>query len=199
MPETKTNYTGVRNMARPSGKPTDTEPLEEEEYRKLIPHLKAHWQMFYELLWQTGIRVNEGLSLTKTDLEDGGIWIVREKRPRNPLRDWLPLTPELYQRIYDYCHRAHRDLIFPYTPQAAWAAIRKAGIHAGVRKTLHPHLFRHGLGHRAERAGISIPQIQRMLGHSNIKSTYVYVKPTKSETVEAFKQLNKGVEKQNER
>lgn len=183
-------------MARPTGQQTDTEPLEEEEYRKLYPYLKPHWQMFFDLLWQTGIRVNEGLTLTKKDLESGGVWIVREKRPAHPLRDWLPLTPELYQRIYDYCHRAHRDLIFEYTPQAAWAAIRKAGISAGVRDTLHPHLFRHGLGHRAERAGVSIPQIQRMLGDTNVKSTFVYTKPTKSETVEAFRKLNEPENKE---
>jgi integrase/recombinase XerD len=177
-------------MARPAGKLTDTEPLEIEEYRALREHFKPHWQMFYELLWQTGIRVNEGLNLLKTDLDSGGVWIQREKRPRHPLRDWLPLTPELYRQLYEYCHRAHREKIFPYTPQAAWLALKRACVSAGVRTTLHPHNFRHALGHRAERAGVSIPQIQRMMGHTNIQSTFVYVKPTRSETIEAFKMLN---------
>lgn len=177
-------------MPRPTGKPTDTEPLEEREYQALLPHLADHWRMFYEMLWQTGIRVNEGLSRLKTDLDDGGVWIDREKRTAHPLRDWLPLTPELFQQIYEYCHRAHRERIFPFTSAGAWKALKAACVAAGIRTTIHPHSFRHGLGHRARQAGIDMQVRQRMMGHSNIQSTQVYSKGTKAEMVEAFKKLN---------
>ena len=144
-------------MSRKPNRKIDTEPLEQCEWERIRPCLRPHWQLFYDVLWETGLRAGEPLAAIKTDLADGGIWITREKR-RDHLREYIPLSPELYERLMAEMFRVNalgskrpvhynKTRIFPYGWAAAWLALREACKKAGVRETIHPHLFRHGLGH----------------------------------------------------
>ena len=176
-------------MGRPTGQTTDLEPLEKQEYLLILSHLAAHWRLFYELLWETGIRVGEALAIERRDLQDGGVWVTREKR-KDKLREQLPLSRGLYSRlrILSLSHKEVR--VFPFTESAAWLALKKACAVAGVRKTIHPHLFRHGMGFRARKAGYDIAVVQRLLGHKDMSSTQRYFKATQAEINEARGKLN---------
>lgn len=183
-------------MSRPSGQITDLEPLERQEYLLILSHLAAHWRLFYELLWETGIREGEALAIERKDLQDGGVWVTRTKR-KDHLLEHLPLSRGLYSRLR-ILSLQHKDThVFPFTASAAWLALKKACATAGVRKTIHPHLFRHGFGHRAVKANLApgnamdqAAVIQKMMGHKDIKSTLRYIKATKAEVKDAFQKLN---------
>ena len=186
-------------MSRPSGQTTDTEPLEQWEYLLILSHLAAHWRLLYELLEEIGIRLGEALAITRADLHAGDIWITSEKRADH-LRRQIPISASLYSRIriYSLSHKGER--VWEFTGSAAWLALKKAAIAAGVRikqtkgvttTTIHPHLFRHGFAHRVERAGKPMNTIQGMLGHKSIQSTERYTKATKNEIMEAFREVNK--------
>lgn len=183
-------------MPRPKGQVTDTEPLELWEYELIVARLEPHWQLFYGLLWETGIRVSEGLKLTRKDFVNTGVWVTRAKRKDHP-RDYIPLSLGLYSRIHYQLALSHGQRVFPYTASAAWLAIKKACKAAGVRETIHPHSFRHGFGHRAAHANLGgsnaleqLGIIQRMMGHVSIESTARYTKPTKTEIEAALRKLN---------
>jgi len=176
-------------MPRPPGQITDTEPLELWEYALIMARLEPHWQNFYQLLWETGIRVSEALRVKRHDLENTGVWVTRTKRKDHP-REHLPLSYEFYSRLRSWLELSHRLVIFPYTASAAWLALKKACVKAGVRQSIHPHSFRHGLGTRARQAGYDIAVVQRLLGHKDMKSTERYFKATKSEVETAFRKLN---------
>ena len=176
-------------MSRPPGQITDTEPLELWEYQRIMTKLEPYWQLFYALLWETGIRVSEALQLNKRDFEKHGVWVVRAKRKDHP-REHLPLSADLYTRFRTLFSLTKRQRVFPYTASAAWLAVKRACVAAGVRKSIHPHSFRHGLGTRARQAGYDIAVVQRLLGHKDMRSTERYFKATKTELEAAFRKLN---------
>ena len=184
-------------MSRPVGNKTDVEPLELWEYTLIMAKLPAHWQLFYELLWNTGLRLTEALDLTKKDLDATGVWVTRKKR-KDKLREHLPLSSAILNKLAERCRYSRAAHIFAFTPQAAWLALHKAAGLARVRETIHPHSFRHGFGRRAVHAdlgGLSaleqLARVQRMMGHSRISSTEVYIKPSKGDINESWRRLNK--------
>ena len=176
-------------MTRPKGQITDTEPLELWEYELIISKLEPHWQLFYALLWETGIRVSEALSINKRDFENMGVYVIRSKRKDHP-REHLPLTLGLFSRFQSLFQLTKRQVVFPFTASAAWLAVKRACSAAGVRGSIHPHSFRHGMGTRARQAGYDIAVVQRILGHKDMRSTERYFKSTKSELEAAIRKLN---------
>lgn len=186
-------------MTRPKGILVDTEPLELWEYERIIAKLEPHWQLFYALLWETGIRVSEALKLTRKDFVDNELRLVkvtRAKRKDHPI-DSLPLSLGLWSRFRSLFQLTKRQVIFPFTASAAWLALKKACAAAGIRQSIHPHSFRHGFGHRAAHANLGggnaleqLAIIQRMMGHQSIESTSRYIKATQKEIEAAFRKLN---------
>jgi len=185
-------------MSRPSGQLTDTEPLLQWEWDLIRPRLEPHWQLLYDVLWETGARLGEVLPIERKDVENNGIWITSEKRA-DRLRIHIPLSVGLYNRLSLYALSHKRVKLFPYSPSGAWLALKKACKEAGVRETIHPHSFRHGFGHRAVRlktegqsALEQLMTVQRMMRHLSIDSTLIYTKSTQGEIEEAFRKLNSG-------
>jgi integrase len=185
-------------MSRPKNQLTDTEPLESWEYELIISQLPDHWKMFYELLWQTGVRVGEALAILKTDVVDNGVWIISEKR-KDKLRVHIPLSPGLYNRLVAHIHYKRGSKVFPFSPSGAWLALKEACKKGNVRTTIHPHSFRHGFGYRAMKADLGassaldhLRTVQRMMRHTSIRSTEIYTTVTKNDVIDAYKKINKG-------
>jgi integrase len=184
-------------MSRPAGVQVDVEPLQQYEYELIMARLPAHWQLFYNLLWQTGARVGEALQLVKADIADGGVFITSEKRADH-LRAFIPLTPDLFYGIRNYMNSKKGLIVFPFTRAGASKALKVACAAAGIRTTIHPHSFRHGFGYRAMKADLGtssaldhLRTVQKMMRHTRISSTEVYTNATKEDVRDAFKKINK--------
>jgi len=178
-------------MSRHAGNPTDIQPVMAWEKALLFEQLPEHWRNIYEMLWQTGIRISEALAVKRSDLENGGVWIVRTKR-KDHRRDFMPLTPEYYAKLDAIAQTQKLAHIFPYTAAGAWAALRLAAKKAGIRSTIHPHCFRHGMGYRAmDATGGNLAMVKEMLGHLSIRSTERYINPPLYKVQEAIRDLNK--------
>ena len=66
---------------------------------------------------------------------------------------------------------------------------QKAGVkHPNpARKQINPHLFRHSFVRNALKAGMPLQYVQKILGHSSIKTTIdVYGTPSQSDIQEAY-------------
>jgi len=63
----------------------------------------------------------------------------------------------------------------PWSATAARGELRRYALAAGVRRRFAPHQLRHAHAVELAREGVSLPVIQRQLGHSYVSTTSVYL------------------------
>jgi integrase/recombinase XerD len=132
--------------------------------------------LIIQLLWRTGIRVDELLHIRPVDLEHhtGMVRIVKAKGGKQRR---IPLAAETLVQLlaYNDAHEiANEDPIFPITQQWVRAIINKYG--ALIDRNIHPHTFRHSFAINSVRHGVDLRRLQQVLGHTNINTTAVYLK-----------------------
>ncbi len=144
-----------------------------------------------------GLRSAEVLGLNENDLLLSDAQL-RVRGKGNKLR-LLPLAPETVQ-LLDHYRRMER-------PQAATAAlfVSLKGPARGTRMTLaglrslfryhrkrtgiklaNPHRFRHTFASDTVRAGISLPALMQLMGHSDIQTTLRYVQVTPQDIYQQY-------------
>ena len=148
------------------------------------------------VLWRAGLRINEALSLTETDLEErrGSILVRHGKNDRRrqvgmDAWGWTALGPWLAERATLpvgplFCviagPTARTRLVGQRRPPGATSQLALA---AGVRRRVAPHQLRHAHAVELLREGIPLPLIQRQLGHSHLSTTGTYLQGISSEEI----------------
>jgi integrase/recombinase XerD len=140
-----------------------------------------------EVLYATGMRVSELVTLRQADVSDeGGIVRVFGKGSKERL---VPIGPSALAWIERYkreCRiRLRRrtyagDVLFlnmsggPLTRMGVWKIVQSHASQAGVAKDVHPHTFRHSFATHLLEGGADLRAVQEMLGHADIATTQVY-------------------------
>jgi site-specific recombinase XerD len=139
------------------------------------------------VLWRAGLRINEALSLTETDLEErrGSILVRHGKNDRRrhvgmDAWGWAALEPWLSERSTLpvgplFCVIAGPTRGHAWSASAARLELHRTAMHAGVRRRVAPHQLRHAHAVEPLHEGIPLPLIQRQLGHSHLSTTGTYV------------------------
>ncbi|MEJ7824908.1 MAG: site-specific integrase [Solirubrobacteraceae bacterium] len=139
------------------------------------------------LLWRAGLRISEALALTEQDLDPAGNAItVRNgkggKRRIVGIDDWgwSELQPWLERRrelpVGELiCVLSGPTLGRAMSDSCARRDLHNLGAKAGIRKRVAPHQLRHAHAVELAREGISMPLLQRQLGHSNLATTATYL------------------------
>jgi integrase/recombinase XerD len=99
---------------------------------------------------------------------------VQQRRQRTiPIdNDTLALIKTYLKWRRQFSYRG--PLLFPFTRQRGWQLIERMGRRAGI-SGLHPHSFRHFLATTWAAKGLDVKQLQRMLGHAHISTTFEYI------------------------
>jgi integrase len=90
-----------------------------------------------------------------------------------PTLTWIAQTRE--RRRY-HLHESHVQ-----------GAVKQAAARAGIPKRVSPHTFRHTYASHLLIANYDLPTIQRLLGHSDIKTTMIYLQTVPSVTLKEAK------------
>jgi site-specific recombinase XerD len=147
------------------------------------------------VLWRSGLRINEALSLTETDLDErrGSILVRHGKndRRREVGMDpwgWSALEPWLHERAklpvgQLFCVIAGPTRGQAWSATAARLELHRTATEAGVRRRLAPHQLRHAHAVELLHEGISLPLIQRQLGHAYLSTTGTYLQGISSEEI----------------
>lgn len=196
--------------------------LTHSEVARVIERLQGKYRLMVELLYGTGLRLNELLSLRIKDLDfELNTITVRSGKGDKDRVTLLPISlkAQLADQIAQAAKLHRRDLedgfgevYLPYAlarkyPSAAkedgWQfifpatrigadprsgvlrrhhlhesclrkALGKARIGSGITKPIRCHTFRHSFATQLLQQGYDLRTIQKLLGHSDVKTTEIY-------------------------
>lgn len=127
-----------------------------------------NWLMVLTL-WKTGIRNSELVELKKADIRDDEI-IIRKGKGNKPRM--IPLDPTLRDLLMFYSSKITNEVkLFPLTT----AQIRNIVHKYQKDEYLKPHMFRHSFAVHCLLQGMNIRALQKILGHSELSTTAVYL------------------------
>ena len=141
---------------------------------------------FCQMLYFTGCRLNEGLSILycRLDFKEQGIIIETLKRRRKGVFRFLDLPADFIERFNDVygIQKAQKDdekkleRIFKFAPRTAQNYIKRVMNEAGLSgKKACAKGLRHSFGVRAVENKIPISQLKEWMGHRFIDSTAIYI------------------------
>jgi integrase/recombinase XerD len=153
----------------------------------------------FEMLYATGMRVSELVSLQMNQLNlEGGYVLVFGKGSKERA---VPLGAEAIKWVSHYLKGARQELSkgkeSPFlflnrsgrkmSRQMFWKNIKRCGRTAGIRKKITPHLLRHSFASHLLARGADLRSVQMLLGHADISTTQIYTHVTG----ERLKQVHK--------
>lgn len=154
--------------------------LTKGEVKKLIESAEnIKHRLIIELLYSSGLRVSELINLRVGDLElDERIgWVRRGKGKKDRL---FLLAEKLIKELREYIDgKESEDYLFSgrngkMTARNVQKIIKTVARKAKIEKDVHPHTLRHSLATHLLEDGVSIREIQELLGHSNLSTTQIY-------------------------
>ncbi len=172
------------------GKKFPPESLTRAEVQAILTACGDSWtgkrnQALIVLMWRAGLRLGETLALRHTDIDwesqtirvlhgkgDKARTVGIDKSALATIQAYLNATPRTFGPG-DLLIRKHDGgkVSQDYVRQLMKRLERKAGI----SKRVHAHLFRHTFAVELARERVPMPHIQRLLGHSSLAVTSVYL------------------------
>ncbi len=140
-----------------------------------------------ELLYATGIRVSELISLKLSDVNLNGSYIhcqdfnkdrvvpfgnVARNALKVYIRDARPamITNNEEDALFTNCNG------IPMSRQGFWKLLKKYAKNAGIQADITPHTLRHSFAAHLVANGADLRSVQEMLGHSDISTTQIYAR-----------------------
>jgi integrase/recombinase XerD len=155
-----------------------------------------------ELLYATGMRAGECLSLRIEDLNFAAGYVVcTGKGSRQRL---VPVGAQALGWVRRYLAEARPGLarrtdagtLFlnrrggPLSRQALWGIIKRAARAAGLRATISPHTLRHSFASHLLERGADLRSVQAMLGHADISTTQIYTHLPSAALLEMYRRFH---------
>jgi integrase/recombinase XerD len=168
------------NFLSPSG----YQKLLAEPAKLSTPEAKRDVVML-ELLYATGLRISELVSLNVKNIDLEQNWVHINSKRKVPFDHRLGLILDNFRRnarldlLYDeteealFLNRRGKRL----TRQGFWQIIKGYASRAGLGAKVTPQALRHSFARRKLQSGTELRQLQQLLGHAYISSTRVYKQP----------------------
>ncbi|MCC6025505.1 MAG: tyrosine-type recombinase/integrase [Caldimicrobium sp.] len=175
--------------------PYFTKPEVDQILTNLWQKQKLRDYLLVLLLWQTGARISELLSVKVSDIDFFNATIKLQTLKRKVRTERvLPLKPQTLGILALYINQfglQRDDRIFKISRQQAFRIVKKAVLEVfpGDTKRAHPHVFRHSFAIYALSSGIPITVVRSWLGHRNIISTLIYTQALAQDTRRFFELL----------
>jgi integrase/recombinase XerD len=164
------------------------EPLTQDEANRLAQACSTHEERLIVLtLLDTGLRVSELAELTTESLDwqmhrliiygKGGPYGTKSKRRI------VPLSARVQPLLEGQLALQNRFGISSRTIQRLIKAVANK---ANISRPVSPHVLRHTFAVTAVQRGISLPSLQRLLGHDRLTTTEIYLNLSPEEAIREF-------------
>ena len=170
--------------------------LEEKRFRKSVEEgVIPRDKLIFDILFDTGLRLSE---LTGLNVEDvmgkDYLAVVGKGRKERTLpigsvngltgriRDFLEWKKDHGENVHPrsplFCSRRNRVRVNKrISDRAVQYLLNRYVRDAGLERKFHPHACRHSFGFKLGKKGIPIQVIKKLMGHSKIETTSIYVEP----------------------
>ena len=154
----------------------------EEEAVALVEAAPSYpTRMAFRIMLKTGLRVSEALALRRVDLrldQYPPIIVVAADSPGSKGRE-VPVPADLVESLRDLASshsKNHYQPMLNLSRQRIGQVMKDAAREVGIDPArAHPHAFRHTYGRNCVLRGVSIPVLQKWLGHASMVDTQRYV------------------------
>ena len=155
------------------------EPLTAEESDRLSNACETTTErLVVWTLLDTGLRVSELCDLTTKDV----LWQQRQLRVKGKgkggphgKRSKVRVVP-LSNRVRTLLeHHFALETSFPVKTRRAQDIVKAVADRARITKDVSPHVLRHTFATTALQKGISLPTVQKILGHDRLQTTAIYL------------------------
>ena len=170
------------NLDIPNPKRNKTLPdiLTIEEIRRMVDNTtNSKHRFILKLLYGCGLRVSEIVNLNNSDIDFEEelihIRLAKGKRDR-----FVKLPSSIVVELNHYIELNESKILFPsnrggkLTKKTILKIVKNAAKKAEIKKRVYPHLLRHSFATHLLEAGTDLRVIQKLLGHSDIKTTQIY-------------------------
>src|SRR5699024_1389712 len=164
-----------------------------------VTPLERRNKAMLEVLYATGLRVTELLTLETSDLHltMGFVRCVGkgEKERIVPLGNVAKEAVETYlnhARSHLVKRNNNEKILFvnqhgrPLTRQGFWKILKSVAQNAGIKQKITPHTLRHSFATHLIENGADLRAVQGMLGHADISTTQIYTHVTKARLKETY-------------
>jgi integrase/recombinase XerD len=159
-------------------------------------------QAMIELLYATGVRVSELISLQTHQINlEGNYLTVKGKGSKVrmiPFGKWA--RESLVRYLREVRPKLLRGRTSPHlfitrsgkalTRQAFWKLLRHHTLAGGIEKRVTPHTLRHSFATHLLEGGADLRSVQSMLGHADISTTQIYTHLTRSHLKEVHRKYH---------
>ena len=168
------------NIPRPKRNKKIPEILTREEIKSMIiATSNIKHKLILKMIYGCGLRVSEIVNLKKEDINFNEclihVCLAKGKKDR-----FVKIPDSLKDELQNYCAISQEEELFPsqrggkLTTATIQAIVDQSAKKSGVTKEVYPHLLRHSFATHLLENGTDLRIIQKILGHSDIKTTQIY-------------------------
>lgn len=153
-----------------------------------------------ELLYATGIRVTEIISLSLSDVNTSMGYIKCKGSTKTrviPLGTMASKAIDLYLKDgRGYLINGDEDALFvnyygkQLTRQGFWKVVKRYSDEAGIHKSITPHTLRHSFAFHLIQNGADVKAVQEMMGHSDVATTQIYLEMSNSKLRDIYEKTH---------
>jgi integrase/recombinase XerC len=155
----------------------------------------------FELLYSSGLRVGELVSITLNDIDLKNGWV--RVMGKGSKERYVPIGEKALKALEQYLvqrkmietanpMKANNGELFlnlkggPLTDRSVRRILKALLLNAGILRDASPHCFRHSFATHLLQGGADLRSIQELLGHSNLSTTQRYTKVDLGKLMEVY-------------